>query len=354
MVVIATVLVVGPHQQRLVPRRPLHDRRHHLSGEGLPRRDVLGVLLRAGPVVGVDDREAGQAAGRRRREELLDGHDFALVGGVVGEPHLDGGQAAGVEVIAPADAVVVQAIEDGAVGRGGQGLGHHVVDHAGRRGRREVAAVGKGLAEQRREPAVGQRERRGQRVVEGQLRAGPVAHRHRAAGRGDEAHVGAAVVLPVAGLPALGGTAVLLAVARHGEGQLPLSVARRVPVGGPAVGAQREAVAPGQHAQVVVVAVVLHHEHHEVLDLGHGVGARRPVRKGQRLGPATRQWRRLLAGRGGCAGAGRRRPPTAGAKQSPADEGGGRRGATSEQGAPGHGCRVAGAVAGARFDAAPP
>jgi hypothetical protein len=41
-----------------------------------------------------------------------------------------------------------------------------------------------------------------------------------------------------------------------------------------------------QHPQMVVVGVVLHHQHHDVLDLGDGVGARRKLRVGERPGLA--------------------------------------------------------------------
>ena len=60
-----------------------------------------------------------------------------------------------------------------------------------------------------------------------------------------------------------------------------------IPTGGIRVVVERlpsriegEPVAAVQRSQVVVERVVLHHEDHDVLDLGHGVGAHRKMRKG--------------------------------------------------------------------------
>ena len=83
-------------------------------------------------------------------------------------------------------------------------------------------------------------------------------------------------------------------VRRHVERAHRLAVRRRGwrRVGRP-VGVEREAVAAAEHAEVVVVGVVLHHQHDDVLDLRERVGAR-----GQLAGSAAS--RVLAAGSGRC------------------------------------------------------
>ena len=51
-----------------------------------------------------------------------------------------------------------------------------------------------------------------------------------------------------------------------------------------AAGVQGEAVAPAEHAEHVVERVVLHHQHHDVVDAGQRVGAGREIRVRQRSG----------------------------------------------------------------------
>jgi hypothetical protein len=67
-----------------------------------------------------------------------------------------------------------------------------------------------------------------------------------------------------------------LAGRRHAEGVLDPAV--RVGVGRQRLPAapEHETVGAGaaKHSQVVVVGMVLHHQHDDVLDLGNGVGAR--------------------------------------------------------------------------------
>ena len=65
----------------------------------------------------------------------------------------------------------------------------------------------------------------------------------------------------------------------HVVGGIPASVRHVIDDVRGAVGPQRQALAPaGQHAQVVVVGVVLHHQHDDVLDLRQQVGALGQVR----------------------------------------------------------------------------
>jgi hypothetical protein len=53
-----------------------------------------------------------------------------------------------------------------------------------------------------------------------------------------------------------------------------------------AVRLQRESrTAAGEHAEVIVVGVVLHHQHDDVLDLRYQIGAGRPVRLGECVRP---------------------------------------------------------------------
>ena len=156
-------------------------------------------------------------------------------------------------------------------------------------------AVGEGGPQAGGEPAVGQRERPGQAVVEGQVRFGPVPHGpgrvlvgHQLLGGGHEPVELPVRPLQVGGVPAL----------RGGVGQLrrPGQVVRgdRLALG-PGVGhfrlavrSERETLTPArQHAQVIVVGVVLHHQHDNVLDLRQQVGARRLVRRRELPGPAA-------------------------------------------------------------------
>ena len=67
----------------------------------------------------------------------------------------------------------------------------------------------------------------------------------------------------------------------------------------PPVGARGQSVAPAEGAEVVVEAVVLHHEHHDVLDLGEGVGAGRKVGVGEGAGREDGAARPEPGGRGG-------------------------------------------------------
>jgi hypothetical protein len=60
------------------------------------------------------------------------------------------------------------------------------------------------------------------------------------------------------------------------------AVGVRIGLDGLAIAAESKSVCRGaaQHAEVVVVGVVLHHQHHDVLDLGNHVRAFRHLRVG--------------------------------------------------------------------------
>ena len=197
-----------------------------------------------------------------------------------------------VVVVDPADPVAGQHVEDRPGFRVVHQVPRQVVDEAVRGPGHHEPPVRERRPQAGAEPAVGQRERARQPVVERQVLLGPVAHRHgRVRARhelldaGHEAVVAAVGDLQVADVPALRRDP--LDLDRRGEVVCPQHAA--VP---PRVGRQRRAVraagqpvpAAGQHAQVVVVGVVLHHQHDDVLDLRQQIGADRQVR----LWPGTR------------------------------------------------------------------
>ena len=194
-------------------------------------------------------------------------------------------------IVGPRNAVAVKQVEDRPAGRVVEQVAGRVVDEAVRGSGDQEAAVGEGGSQARAEPAVGDREGAGQAVVERQVVFGPVAHADRRAGalargpvdvaRGRDDDLGAGdepVVLPLIPL-VMGGMPALRRHVRPLDGRRqvmrPDGLAVGVPVGclGLAVGAERETVAAiVQHAQVVVVGVVLHHQHDDVLDLRQQVG----------------------------------------------------------------------------------
>lgn len=164
----------------------------------------------------------------------------------------------------------VQPFEDRPFRGGHEVLRQHVVDHADRGGRQQIAPVRLRLPQAGGEPAVSQRERTGERVGPRQVLAGPVAHGDRAAVGADEPVVLAPVVLHVSLFPLLGRMAGQLAGGRHAEGMLDTAIRIRAGRRRPAIRADRETVSArllsrtaAQHAQVVVVGVVLHHQDQE-------------------------------------------------------------------------------------------
>ncbi len=119
-----------------------------------------------------------------------------------------------------------------------------------------------------------------------QVVLGPVAHRHRGVGAGQrpghgggEAVVAPAGELDVAGVPVLAGIVLHLGGGGHVVSGETLPVRGEVDDVRGAVGTERQALAPsGEHAQVVVVGVVLHHQDDDVPDLRQQVGALGQVR----------------------------------------------------------------------------
>ena len=73
MVVVATVLVVGPDEHGLRPVGAGHDRVDHLAHELIAELDVLGILLGLFVVVGLHQAVGGEVAGRGVDVELVDG-----------------------------------------------------------------------------------------------------------------------------------------------------------------------------------------------------------------------------------------------------------------------------------------
>ena len=162
----------------------------------------------------------------------------------------------------------------------------------------EEAAIRVGLGQDGAEVAVAEREGLGQRVVEGDLLPGVVRHRPVAAALGpDEPIVAAVRVLQVAGVPALGDVAGLARVGLVEGADIPAARVR-IRVRRAAAAVEGEAVAPAEHAEVVVEGVVLLHDDHDVVDLGHRVGALGQARVGQGSGLAPLGARRQ-AGRWG-------------------------------------------------------
>ena len=196
------------------------------------------------------------------------------------------------EVVAPADAVGLQAVEDRAVGRrrvceafvvGG--------DVAVGGGGHQEAPVGVGLARRRAEPAVVERERAREGVGERQHVLGPVAHRLVVADRSDEAVHLAAVDLLVCGVPGLRHDGAC-AVVGSGKECTRLCRRRRVAVARVAGGVEAQAVRLGltrerERAEQVVEGVVLHHHDDNVVERQRfGRRSGRAVRVGQAVGRA--------------------------------------------------------------------
>ena len=170
----------------------------------------------------------------------------------------------------------VKAVKNGAVRRIVVCVRQGVVHLADRCGGDEVPPVGIGLPQHRAEVTVRDREPTRQRIIKGLVSAVPVAHRDRAARRLHETVVAAVVELDVTGGPLLAGLTRKLAGRWHVKRVLEVAVGVRVDRHRDTV-AQLEAVSarPVQHAELVVIGVVLHHQHDDVFDLRHGVGALR-------------------------------------------------------------------------------
>ena len=169
----------------------------------------------------------------------------------------------------------------------------------------EESTVGERRAETGGEPAVGERKCPGQAVVEGQVVLGPITHGHPGIsvvvlpfGAAHEAIVAAVAVLFVAGIPRLAGHADVLLGRGQTMGGDQLSVARRVDGRRISRSVPGQAIPTVHHAQVVVVRMVLHHQHDDVSYLGKTVladgeiGARR-----REAGPLAFRGRSAAQGR---------------------------------------------------------
>ena len=309
------------------PLRRRHDGVDHLGQELVAVLDVLRVLLGIRVEVGVDHAHRGERPGCGVGIELV---DLAQVGGEPGQrclvgPDERGGQAA--VVVLPRDVVGVERLEDRAVGR--RRTREHVGQQAQRRPGHQEAPVGVGLGTHRAEVAVADRERRRQGVHEREDVGLEVAHRHRPALTAHEPVVGTVGVRGPEGVPGVVGLAVRLARVVHGEcpdrgvraGRSDRRARRpRIDRGGLPRRVQGEPVAPAPlHADHVVVGVVLHHHHDDVLDLGQLVGPGGGLGIGQLA--RLEHLRRGRRGRRRCAG-GRRRGVRRGRARSEPDGGG--------------------------------
>ena len=168
--------------------------------------------------------------------------------------------------------MTVQEVENGPGLRIVHHAGRDVVDEPVGRGGQEETTVRKGRPETRAEPRIGYRKGFGQPGIEREVGGGPVAHGNGGVAAwngllhaGHEPAVAAAGVLQVAGVPALCRYAMFLG--RPGQ------------MVGIDASAVRSRVAHGQIflttcqvAQVVIEGVVLHHQEHDVPDLGKEIG----------------------------------------------------------------------------------
>ena len=282
--------IVLPHA------RPLHRGVDHLGGERLAERDVVGVLLAVLVEVGLDEAERRQRAGGRVGEVLVDVDD--LVGVRVEHGQVQARPTAAM-CSSRARGCVCRLSRSMIVPFGGCGPSvtnfEVVVDRAERRAGEEEPAVGIRLRQDGTEPPVAHREGLGEPVVEGDVVAGPVAHRDRPAVAAHEAVVGRrSRTATCDALHAWLGWRWQLAGVGHVERTHRLAVGVVVRVRRLAVRPASEAVASAEHAEVVVVAVVLHHEHDHVLDLGDRVGALGL----RRVGPLARRVRGTTVGGG--------------------------------------------------------
>ena len=239
-------------------------------------------------VYGSTSENAGRLPDAASAEELLE-LDHPAVVHVVGPLREEQGAGRDVRVVVPpADAVLVEAVEDRAVRRvGGRDARRVGADVPERGAGDEEPAVRVRLGHHRAEVAVADREVTCHRVVEGDVFAGPVTHGCGAAGP-HEPHVRPVVPTLVRGVPAL----------RDAGARVPARVrvveGPHVPAGGIGVVVDRrparadgEPVSAPEHPEMVVEGVVLHHEHDDVLDLGHRVGAGGHV--GERSAPRREQ-----------------------------------------------------------------
>ncbi len=132
---------------------------------------------------------------------------------------------------------------------------------------------------------------RRQTVGERQVLLGPISHRHGAAVGDHEAVVAPVGVLDVGLRPFLARLCAELTGGGHPKCALLSAVSVGVARRRIGVAADHEAVAAGpvtgltsEHPEEVVVGVVLHHEHDDMLDLGQRVGAGGQLRVGEGVG----------------------------------------------------------------------
>ncbi len=139
-----------------------------------------------GAHVAVHQAHGWESPGQGVSIELGDGGQ--MVGVLEDGVDLDGRGGGVREVVQPRDLVPGQLVPDGAVGRIDIDAVEVGRDHPRRRTRYQVPSVGVGLGRHRAEPPVGQGESLGQRVVEGQIVLGVIAH-GAGSGLGEAAHL---------------------------------------------------------------------------------------------------------------------------------------------------------------------
>ena len=196
-----------------------------------------------------------------------------------------------------------------------------VVDQAVGCSRDQEPAVGKRRPQAGAEPVIGQRKRLGQAVVERNVIFGPVAHAD--ARRPCPAAVPRVLRTNPSHFPSshCRWVACQLCDGTSGCWTVASQVMRwdRLPVGpgldtsGCAAGPiGKPSPRPGQHAEIIVVGVVLHHQHDDVLDLRQQVAAGGLAAPG-----AARAARRRPSGAPGASAHGVRAAPTRSRRPSP-------------------------------------
>ena len=198
-----------------------------------------------------------------------------------------------VVIVHPGDAAGGQRVEDRPGRRVVHQVPRQVIDQPVRGAADEEPPVGEGRPQAGAEPAVGHREGPRELVIERQLSGGPVPHGdrgipagHRLKHRRGEAAARAVGERDMAGVPGLRRVALELGGGLQVVRRDPLPGGQRVLGGRRPGGVHRQPVAtPREHAQVVVVGVVLHHQHDDVLDLGQQVAPRGQVRPRPVPGP---------------------------------------------------------------------
>jgi hypothetical protein len=285
-----------PHDHEHHPR-PLRARSGGIEEAGC--RGFAKLVVLEFPLVGEylrgDQADRGQPACPAVLVKVIQVMQVGVIAQQVAGPEGDIGDFR--EIVGPADAVDVEPVPDqAACGRPLKRARNAVADQAGSRGGLQETAVGERLGQARGEVAVADAVGGREAVIPGQVRLIQVAHGIVAVGRGDEAVHLAVVPLPVRGVPRL--AHVQRGIDRQSEVVCADRLARGVGIAveWSPIGPEGETIAPPEHAEVIVVGVVLLHENDDVLDARQAVGASRAVGKWQGAGTAHRShWPTIVA-----------------------------------------------------------